>query len=525
MIPQSSVPDKSSTPPGSLDESPIPGQEVQEISQDVDKARELASEFPAPAPLTKRPRRSIKIPYSALQYLIALFDAAAIMFASVVGGELYQLGANGELDHIQPLLGVGTIAALLYVLIGQSSGLYNRRELFSRRRRDAGHIVALWCLVSLLLALLAFLMKSGAVFSRGSVIFFEVFALVLLLAGRRLSKRHVAGWVKDGQVRGHRAILLGTREELASLGTEELLERFGLSEMDRIDFPSGRSGGFAMTEEEAASLERALRIARDRGVDEIVLAFPWSDTRKLELVRDRLRISPLPVQLLPDRRIRSLAGNPSFSLKTSLSVEIQRGPLTRLEQTSKRFVDIVGASLGLVLLAPLMLVSAIAIKFDSAGPVFFRQRRNGFNSKQFSIFKFRTMTVMEDGATVEQAKRIDPRVTGVGRLLRRSSIDEVPQLLNVLKGEMSLVGPRPHALAHDNHFGDLLSDYAFRHHVKPGITGWAQVRGFRGETAKVEQMKGRVDCDLWYINNWSLMLDLKIIVLTCLELFRSPNAY
>jgi undecaprenyl-phosphate galactose phosphotransferase/putative colanic acid biosynthesis UDP-glucose lipid carrier transferase len=135
------------------------------------------------------------------------------------------------------------------------------------------------------------------------------------------------------------------------------------------------------------------------------------------------------------------------------------------------------------------------------------------------------MTVMEDGAAVVQAKRVDSRVTRVGKVLRRSSIDEVPQLLNVLRGEMSLVGPRPHAIAHDDHYSDLLSDYAFRHHVKPGITGWAQVSGYRGETARVEQMKGRVDCDLWYINNWSLTLDLKILVLTCLELTRRRNAY
>jgi lipopolysaccharide/colanic/teichoic acid biosynthesis glycosyltransferase len=126
---------------------------------------------------------------------------------------------------------------------------------------------------------------------------------------------------------------------------------------------------------------------------------------------------------------------------------------------------------------------------------------------------------------LQQAKRIDPRVTPIGRILRKTSIDELPQLFNVFLGDMSLVGPRPHALAHDNHFGNLLSDYAFRHHVKPGITGWAQVKGFRGETARVEQMKGRVDCDLWYINNWSLALDIKILALTCVELMRRRNAY
>jgi undecaprenyl-phosphate galactose phosphotransferase/putative colanic acid biosynthesis UDP-glucose lipid carrier transferase len=196
-----------------------------------------------------------------------------------------------------------------------------------------------------------------------------------------------------------------------------------------------------------------------------------------------------------------------------------------VEQLSKRAVDIAGASLALIIFSPLMLVSALAVKIDSDGPVLFRQRRNGFNAKQFVIFKFRTMSVMEDGPAVLQATRSDPRVTGVGKILRRSSIDELPQLLNVILGDMSLVGPRPHALAHDNHYGDLLSEYAFRHHVKPGITGWAQVKGYRGETTRIEQMKGRIDCDLWYINNWSLLLDLKIMALTCVAVMRRKNAF
>lgn len=468
---------------------------------------------------------NIKIPYSALQYLLALVDASLIIFASVVGGGLYQILAIGDFWNIDQLLGAGIIAALLYVLTGQAGGFYDLRVAFSKRQRDAGRIVAQWSIVSLSLTLLVFLMKTSAVFSRGSIVCFGLLALVLLLACRRFAKDQVASAVADGQVQGRRAIVIGTREELAALGVEELLERFGLTEVGRVVFSSDRNSGFAMTEQESSSLEDALAIGRERGVDEIVLALPWTDTRKLELVRDRLKISPLPVQLVPDRRIRALAENPSFRLRRSWSIEIQRGPLSRAEQLSKRLVDIFGALLGLVILAPLMILGAIAIKIDSAGPVFFRQRRNGFNAKQFSIFKFRTMTVMEDGAAVVQAKRFDPRVTRVGRVLRRSSIDEVPQLLNVLIGEMSLVGPRPHALAHDNHYGNLLSEYAFRHHVKPGITGWAQVRGYRGETARVEQMKGRVDCDLWYINNWSLGLDFKILVLTCLELTRRSNAY
>jgi exopolysaccharide biosynthesis polyprenyl glycosylphosphotransferase len=186
---------------------------------------------------------------------------------------------------------------------------------------------------------------------------------------------------------------------------------------------------------------------------------------------------------------------------------------------------VVGASLAIVVLAPLFVLAAMAIKLDSPGPVFFRQRRNGFNTSQFRIFKFRTMMVIDDGVVVLQASRNDPRVTWVGKILRQSSIDELPQLFNVLLGDMSLVGPRPHALAHDDQYSEVLSNYAFRNHVKPGITGWAQVNGYRGETIRLEQMKARVDCDLWYINNWDLLLDLKILALTAFEVVRQRNAY
>jgi undecaprenyl-phosphate galactose phosphotransferase/putative colanic acid biosynthesis UDP-glucose lipid carrier transferase len=475
--------------------------------------------------VTERSLRRLKIPYSALKHVLASVDAFMIVIASLFGSQIYQLAVNRELLYIDPLLGVGPVAALLYVLIGHSTGFYDLSEALSRGRRDIGRISVRWSLVGLLLALLAFLMKSGGAFSRGSVICFGLIALILLLVCRRFTKRWLAVAVSDGKVQGRRAVLLGTPDELNSMGSKELLERHGLSEVDRVTFSSERNGGLSMTTEEASSLERAIIVARKLAVDEIVLALPWSDNRKLELVRDKLRASPLPVRLLPDRRIRAISANPSFQVQSSLAVEIQRGPLTRTEQLIKRVFDLVGASIGLVILAPLMVISAVAIKLDSPGPVFFRQRRNGFNSNQFSIVKFRTMNVLEDGPVVVQASRFDTRITRVGKLLRRSSIDEVPQLLNVMRGDMSLVGPRPHALAHDSYYGNLLSDYAFRNHVKPGITGWAQIRGYRGETAHVEQMKGRVECDLWYINNWSLTLDFKIIALTCVALMFQRNAY
>ena len=156
----------------------------------------------------------------------------------------------------------------------------------------------------------------------------------------------------------------------------------------------------------------------------------------------------------------------------------------------------------------------------------FTQRRKGADGRVFKIYKFRSMRVhTEQAGVLRQATRNDPRVTRVGAFLRRTSLDELPQFFNVLLGDMSLVGPRPHALAHDDKYAEVLSEYAFRNHVKPGITGWAQVNGFRGETARIEQMKARVDCDLWYINNWSIWLDFSVMIRTALVVFTSDNAH
>lgn len=188
-------------------------------------------------------------------------------------------------------------------------------------------------------------------------------------------------------------------------------------------------------------------------------------------------------------------------------------------------LDVTVAATSLMLLTPLLFAAAIAIKLESRGPVIFRQQRHGFNGRSFTIYKLRTMKVQEDGAAVVQATTSDPRVTRVGRVLRSTSIDELPQLLNVLQGHMSVVGPRPHALVHDYEYGRMIANYSFRHHVKPGITGWAQVHGYRGGTPRLELMERRIALDLWYIDNWSVVLDIRIILRTVFELVRAQNAY
>jgi putative colanic acid biosysnthesis UDP-glucose lipid carrier transferase len=195
------------------------------------------------------------------------------------------------------------------------------------------------------------------------------------------------------------------------------------------------------------------------------------------------------------------------------------------DRLSKRSLDLLVAGMALVLLAPLMALVAIAVKLDSPGPVLFRQRRLGLNGREFRILKFRSMTVVEDGDKVTQAKRNDARITPFGRLIRSTSIDELPQLINVVRGEMSLVGPRPHAVAHDRMYEAQIADYSLRRRMKPGLTGWAQINGLRGETKSLDLMQRRVEHDLWYIESWTVWLDFKILFRTFKALFVNRDVY
>jgi putative colanic acid biosynthesis UDP-glucose lipid carrier transferase len=264
---------------------------------------------------------------------------------------------------------------------------------------------------------------------------------------------------------------------------------------------------------------------RGSPIDEVVVSVDvarWGDLTRLF---SGLRVLPLPVLLVPQGTTSDILRRPFRPMGNAVCIELQREPLDTFERGMKRLIDILGALAGLVLLLPLLLLTAALIKLDSPGPIFFRQKRCGFNGRPFDIFKFRTMTVLENGPVVCQAAKSDSRVTRLGKWLRRTSIDELPQLINVLIGSMSLVGPRPHAAAHDDQFDKTVSNYAFRHHVKPGLTGWAQVNGHRGPTPTLSEIQNRVECDLWYIDNWSLRLDFRIIMRTIIEVMRARNAY
>jgi exopolysaccharide biosynthesis polyprenyl glycosylphosphotransferase len=198
---------------------------------------------------------------------------------------------------------------------------------------------------------------------------------------------------------------------------------------------------------------------------------------------------------------------------------------SRSQELAKRIFDVTLASCLGILLLPLLILTALWIKYDSAGPVIFTQRRIGLNNRPFLIFKFRTLSTLEDGPVIRQVTHNDPRLTRIGQFLRRHSIDELPQLINVLKGDMSLVGPRPHAIAHNVQYAASIENYVLRHQMKPGLTGWAQINGLRGETRTLEAMQRRVDFDVWYIDNWSFWLDCKIALRTFFEMLRLFSAH
>jgi len=285
----------------------------------------------------------------------------------------------------------------------------------------------------------------------------------------------------------------------------------------------------ASDEVRQAALDRDLAqaVASVRGIepDAIFLLLPWSATATIARCAETFLTLPVEIHLGPEQILHKFEDVELSKLGPLASLRLTRRPLTRFEVVQKRAFDLVFATAALIALTPLIVVVAVLIGLQGRGPIFFRQRRYGFNQKQFRIIKFRTMSTLDDGKVVAQARRGDPRLTRLGRWLRRWNIDEIPQLFNVLKGDMSLVGPRPHALSHDREFERRISLYARRHNVKPGITGWAQINGFRGETDTEEKMRKRVEHDLFYIDNWSLWLDLKIIARTVLSPAAYQNAY
>ena len=277
--------------------------------------------------------------------------------------------------------------------------------------------------------------------------------------------------------------------------------------------------------ERLGNLRQAAPYIREHGVHEVYITMPLGSQPRIVELLEQLQGTTASVFYVPDVFGISIIQGRLQDMNGVPVVGICETPFTGTNELVKRISDLVLASLILLLIAPAMLAIAIGVKLSSPGPVIFRQRRNGLAGEEIMVWKFRSMTTQDNGTVVPQATRDDPRITRFGAFLRRSSLDELPQFFNVLQGQMSIVGPRPHAVAHNEQYRRLIKAYMVRHKVKPGITGWAQIHGLRGETDTIDKMQARVEYDLEYLRNWSLRLDLYIVVRTIWVVFGSANAH
>jgi Undecaprenyl-phosphate glucose phosphotransferase len=447
----------------------------------------------------------------------AVFGADLIIVAalSLLTGVGYHWIFFDHIPDVGPYLAIAILTFFNFSAIVTARGDYRFRNLVNFRRQ-AQDVTIIWTSIFLILLGIAFLLKVEESYSRGATIGFFVLGLSALIAWRGALAHFLTKALASGAFAERKIILIGERSRLASSRDLAELRRYGYKPVRTFEITEGefKTVGMPMTLQK--TLNTAIEIVRDEAVEEIILIIGWEHSRCIEGILNVLSVLPVPVHLLPDDNVARYLNRRMFHVGATWTAELKRAPLSRREQTLKRSIDVLCASIGLVMLAPLMLVTGLLIKLDSSGPVLFTQQRNGFNGRSFRVFKFRTMTVLEDGPFIRQASRDDPRVTRLGRWLRWTNIDELPQLLNVIRGEMSLVGPRPHATAHNSEYAQRIAVYAFRYHVKPGITGWAQVHGYRGETKTVDSMAKRVELDLWYINNWNVWLDIKILLRTLL---------
>jgi Undecaprenyl-phosphate glucose phosphotransferase len=453
---------------------------------------------------------------------IFLIDVATILAMSLLTGVSYYLAVYGDAGDMSSYVRVGALAACIFAIFNIFRGEYRLPNFFAFRPH-ARSAIQLWNVTLICLLMLGFMARISLDYSRGWIVLFYFTTLAALIVQRFLIVRVTAMARAAGLISSQRICLIGTGSHIGAFIQHYEPWTLGLNIVGcRFLTPVALT---ASAEARRAVLDRDLAeaVASVRAIepDAIYLLLPWSATDIIDRCAETFLALPVEIHLGPEQILHKFEEVELAKVGPLASLQLTRLPLSRAEIVQKRLFDLMFAALALLAMTPLLIVVAVLIKLDSPGPIFFVQRRYGFNQQPFRIIKFRTMCALEDGAVVAQARRGDPRLTGIGRWLRRWNIDETPQLFNVLTGDMSLVGPRPHAVAHDHDYEQRISLYARRHNVKPGITGWAQINGYRGEIDSDDKIRKRVEHDLFYIDNWSLWLDLKIIARTVL----SPTAY
>ncbi|BCL74665.1 undecaprenyl-phosphate glucose phosphotransferase [Jeongeupia sp. HS-3] len=388
-----------------------------------------------------------------------------------------------------------------------------------------GRFAVQWLFICVSLTLLGWVSGFAAYFHPPFILTWFVAAPAALIAVHALF-RPIFFLPRDTMQAQRRAVIVGANRPGCALA--DALQTDPLHRINWLGYFDDRELG-RLPEVKSSRLLGTLhdlpRYVQSHGIHNIYISLPMSSQPRVLAILDALSDSTVSIYFVPDLFVFDLIQARFDHIAGIPVVAVCESPFMGLRGVLKRFSDIVLALLILVLIWPVMLAVAIAVKLTSPGPVLFRQRRYGADGDSIVVYKFRSMTVMEDGDKVVQATKQDQRFTPIGGFLRRSSLDELPQFINVLQGRMSVVGPRPHANAHNEQYRSLIKGYMMRHKVKPGITGWAQVNGFRGETDTLEKMQRRIEFDLEYLRNWSIWLDLKIVAKTAFSMSGDKNAY
>ncbi len=440
-------------------------------------------------------------------------NALLVIIVTFLLAHFTRFGYTALPDHylIALLVSIAVAAVVL-----PATGAFRRDfewAVFRRVRR----LIAGWAIVVLVLVSLAAMLKTTDFYSRIWFGLWVIYGTVGLILITLLS--HAAAIRRRRKRRDLRRIaLVGSGEAAARV--ERRIATDPASNMQVV-----ARFGIPWSEHEVMALQDMAAHIQEHGIQEVWIAAAWEDKSLLQNSLDALRETVVDVSVVPDFHQYRLL-NQNFTEWGGLPVVNLSGtPMTDAERRLKSLLDRLGALLLIVALSPLMLTLALIVRFSSPGPVLFKQQRHGLGGEPIEILKFRSMVIHDEPeGQVTQASRSDTRITGIGRFMRAASLDELPQLFNVLKGEMSLVGPRPHALEHNDLYKSQIPRYMLRHKVKPGMTGWAQVNGLRGQTDTPEKMALRIEHDLWYIQNWSLWLDLKILAITPFVLVHH-NAY
>lgn len=447
-----------------------------------------------------------------LKYLVALFDFLLVLIA---GWLVYLYRFDVPLMHERYIWAI-SVMALLVVVFNSASRGYSRWRT-TQWQQIIWTLALVWLAVALILATVIFFADAAERYSRLwmgltlltsliFVVFFRVAVFLLLLRFRAQGKnrRHV--------------FLVGPGPNLLKIAHQMRKHReegFSIAGVHRFSKPPEQKVLDALAQRVAAS-----------GAKEVWICLPLDMGRVVRSLMYALRNETAEVRFLPEMVDIPLLNHRVSEVAGMYAIDLSVTPMEGFSRVVKRLEDLLVGVLISLMILPVCLVIALAIKLTSPGPILFKQYRTGINGQRFKVYKFRSMKIHEDqSGWVTQATKDDPRITPIGAFLRRTSLDELPQFYNVLQGRMSIVGPRPHALAHNEHYKELVESYMRRHKVKPGITGWAQVNGYRGETDTLEKMQKRVEYDLWYIDNWSLWLDIKIIFLTVFKGFINKNAY